>query len=175
MKRISKNIFLLTRLKRYTSTNNLKLFFNAQIMSHLNYASTIYDGCSRDIFLQLNSLHRRAAKHLIKDATLTTDEKLRALNILPLEKHFQFNKTLLIHKVYNERTPSYLNTLIVKATERYDSKNLILPNTRIDLYKASFSFSGALAWNNLPDSLKTISSTNVFKRQVFSLFLNGIL
>ena len=144
-------------------------------MTHLNYASTVYDGCSRDIFLQLNSLHRRAVKHLNQDATLTTDEKLRSLNILPLEKHFQFNKTLLIHKVYNEKTPSYLNTLIVKATERYDSKNLILPNTRIDLYKASFSFSGALAWNNLPDSLKTISSTNVFKKQVFSLFLNGIL
>lgn len=48
IKRISKNIFLLTKLKKYATTKNLTLFFDAQIMPHINYASNIYDGCSQD-------------------------------------------------------------------------------------------------------------------------------
>ena len=35
-KRLSKNVFLLTKLKKYVNTKHLKLFFDAHILSHLN-------------------------------------------------------------------------------------------------------------------------------------------
>ena len=173
IKRVSKNIFLLTKLKRLTSTDNLKLFFNAQIMPHFNYASTIYDNCSKDAFKPLNSIHRRAVKHLISQPGQQTDEKLKILKILPLEKQLEFNKTLLVHKIYNERTPSYLQKLIEKPPERYNSKNLIPPLPRIDLYKGSLSFSGTYLWNKLPQELKNISSENVFKKRLKNLLLTN--
>ena len=47
-KRLSKNNFLFSKLKKYVNTKYLKLFFNAHILSHFNYSSTIWDGCSKD-------------------------------------------------------------------------------------------------------------------------------
>ena len=172
IKRISKNIFLLSKLKRYTSVDNLKLFFNAHIMSHINYASTIYDGCSKETHKQLNSIHRRAIKHLNSKPAKTTDDKLKRLKILPLEKQFELNKTLLVHKIYYNKTPSYLSDIIQKTPERYNSKNAILPLPRIDLFKTSLSFSGTLLWNKLPNDLKIISSEITFKRRLFELLIN---
>ena len=108
IKHIPNNIFLLKQLKKFTSTKHLKPYFNAHIMSHLNYVSNVYDGCSQDTFKKLNSIHRRAVKHLIDPTTQATDEKIKLLKLLSLKKkQFYYNKTLLIHKIYYERTPSY--------------------------------------------------------------------
>ena len=142
-------------------------------MSHLNYASTIYDGCSKDTLKQLNSIHRRATKHLVHQPALTTDDRLKILKILPLEKQFALNKTILLHKMYHNKTPSYLNNLIQKPPERYKSRNLILPLPRIDLFKTSLSFSGTQLWNKLPQDLKNISSPTSFKKRLFNLLLNA--
>ena len=174
IKRISKNIFLLTKLKKYTTTKNLKLFFDAQIMSYINYASTIHDGCSQDTFININSVHRKAVKHLINDPELQTDDKLKKLKVLPLSKQYEYNKIILVHKVYHDLAPPYLNNLIRKAPNRYDSKNLILPLPRIDLYKNSLSFSGAALWNALPNELKIITSLKSFKSKLLR-HLNAII
>ena len=170
IKRISKNIFLLTKLKKYTTTKNLKLFFDAQIMSYINYASTIHDGCSQDTFIHINATHRKAVKHLISNPEQQTDDKLKILRILPLSKQYEYNKIILVHKIYHELTPPYLSNLIRKAHNRYNSKNLILPLPRIDLYKNSLSFSGAALWNALPNELKIIKSLKSFKTNLLRHF-----
>ena len=70
-----------------------------------------------------------------------------------------------MHKMYYKLTPPYLYNLIRKAPGRYNSKNIILPLPRIDLYKNSLSFSGAALWNALPNDLKNISSPNLLKKK----------
>ena len=166
IKRISKNTFLLKKLRKFTTSDNLKLFFHAHIMSHINYASTIYDGCSKDTFKQLNAAHRRAVKQLTNQPGQTTDEKFTILNILPLQKQLQVNKTTLIQRIYHDLTPDYLKNFIKKPPDRYNSKNLILPLPRIDLFKTSLSFSGSYFWNLLPPDLKDIKSTKSFKKSL---------
>merc|ERR1711860_237304 len=86
IKKLSRNIFLLYKLRQFVQQKHLLLFFNAHIMSHLNYASTIWDGCSQDTFKKLNSIHRRAVKQINCSQATSTDEKLKKLNILPLKK-----------------------------------------------------------------------------------------
>ena len=135
-------------------------------MSHINYASTIYDGCSKDTFKQLNAAHRRAVKQLTNQPGQTTDEKFTILNILPLQKQLQVNKTTLIQRIYHDLTPDYLKNSIKKPPDRYNSKNLILPLPRIDLFKTSLSFSGSYFWNLLPPDLKDIKSTKSFKKSL---------
>ena len=135
-------------------------------MSHLTYASTVWDGCSENTFKQLNSIHRRAVKHLTNNHTLSTDDKLKAMKILPLKKHLEFKKIAMIHKIYNDQTPEYLSNFITKATDRYSSMNLIVPKPKLDLYKTSLSFSGSNLWNNILDRLKSKTSFNSFKREL---------
>ena len=143
-------------------------------MSYINYASTIHDGCSQDTFININSVHRKAVKHLVNDPELQTDDKLKKLKVLPLSKQYEYNKIILVHKVYHDLAPPYLNNLIRKAPNRYDSKNLILPLPRIDLYKNSLSFSGAALRNALPNELKTLTSLKSFKSKLLRN-LNAII
>ena len=151
----------------------MKLFFNAHILSHINYASTLYDGCSKDMLKQLNSIYRRAVKHLIFQPGLPTDDKLQKLKLLPLEKHLQYNKLILMQKIVNGKTPSYLTKLIKKSTIRLDSKNLITPPSRIDLYQTSLAFSGSQLWNKLPMELKKLTSLYSFKKRVHEHLLKN--
>ena len=175
MKRVSKNIFLLTKLKKYTSTENLKLYFDAHVMSYINYVSTIHDGCSKEVFNHINAIHRKAVRHLknIGPREHLSNDHFKSLGILPLKKKYELNKTILIHKIYNERTPSYLFNLIEKATDRYGSKQLKLPRCRIDLTQNSLSFSGSSLWNELPIELKTIRSPNSFKNKLKKILQNS--
>ena len=173
IKKLSRNIFLLYKLRQFVEQKHLHLFFNAQIMSHLNYASTIWDGCSQDTFKKLNALHRRAVKQINSCQTTATDEKLRSLNILPLRKQLDLNKTTLIHKIYNNETPAYLTDIITKAPSRYNSKKLIVPQPKLDLYKTSLSFSGSVLWNSLPNDFRLGLSHSTFKKKLHLFMIDN--
>ena len=45
-KKFARNLFLLGQLKHYVSTDCLKMFFNAQLLAHINYASTLWSNAS---------------------------------------------------------------------------------------------------------------------------------
>ena len=83
---LSKKLFLLSQLRYYVNVRARKLFHSAHILSHVNYASTLWDGCSEVHLKILNSLHRRAAKLILSDPSIPTDDKLKTLKLLPLMK-----------------------------------------------------------------------------------------
>ena len=95
---LSKNTYLLYRLKKYACKEALKLYFDAHINSFINYASTLWDNCSGEYMKRINSVHRRAVKILLPSQSYTTDEKFKLLNILPLDKQLSYNKAVITHK-----------------------------------------------------------------------------
>ena len=104
-KTVSKNRFLLSQLRHFVDIPKRKLFNHAHISPHLTYASTVWDGCSDILFNKLNSLHRRAAKLMISNSSLSTDTKLRYLGILPLKEKLMFNRVVLVFKTYKSLAP----------------------------------------------------------------------
>ena len=165
-KRLSVNTYLLSRLKKFASKKALKLFFEAHINSYVNYVSTILDNVSGEYTKRLNAVRRRAVKLLINDQSMSTDNKFKALKILPLNEQLTFNKAVMVHKIYHNKAPPYLSPLFKKATGRYGSIRLTLPPVRIDIFKGSLAYSGSVLWNNtIPNHLKGASSTPFFKKQ----------
>ena len=166
---ISRNLFLLKRLKYLTDSNTRKIFFNAHIRSHIDYASTVWDDCSDVRLKRLDSLYRRAAKLVLPDPHLTTAEKMKQLEILPLSTHLHFNKGTLMYKVLNNKLPMYLSTLFTKSVlnDVRSTTRLLLPRPRIDTYKTSLSFSGALLWNSLPANVRAAGTLTSFKDNLF--------
>ena len=153
-----------------------KLFYHAHIFPHLIYASTVWDGCSYVVFNKLNSLHRRAAKLMISNSSLTTDTKLRYLGLLSLkEKLNMFNKAVLLFKAYKHLAPPYLEHLFICYNTRAPSRFITLPKPRIDLFKTSFSFSGASLWNTILNQIKSCNSLISFKTQLHKWFRSRLL
>ena len=75
-KRVSKKKILLSQLRHYVDSDARKIFFQAHLLSHINYASTVWSGASEVHLKKLNSLHRRAAKLILSDQSLSTMENL---------------------------------------------------------------------------------------------------
>ena len=123
-------------------------------MPHINFSSTVWDGCSEIHLSKLNSLHRREAKLLNPDKNLTTDEKQEALSILPLQRQLDFDKALV--KANRSMVSSYITSLFRECNNR--TIRYILPKPRIDLYKTSLVFSGPSVWNTLPVAIKTVGT-----------------
>ena len=163
LKHVSRNLYLLSRIKHYADTDSMLLFFYGHFLPPVNYASNLWDNCADTHLKRLNACHRRAIKiiHTVKD--ISTDQKLKQLGVLSLEKQFKFNKAVLMYKTVNNISPEYLSRFVQKATCRYGSSNLLIPPTRIDLFKCSLSFSGSILWNAIPNYIKSKSSVSAFK------------
>ena len=116
-KTVSKNLFLLSQLRYYVNVKARKLFYSAHILSDINYASTLWDGCSEVHLKKLNSLHRRAAKHILSDLSIPIDDKLKTLKLLPLTKQLKENKAVIMFKVFNGETPEYVRSLFTRVHE----------------------------------------------------------
>ena len=164
-KKLSQNLFLLSKLKHYVGIVARKLFFKSHIKAHVDYASTVWDKCSEVHFKRVNSLYRRAAKLILPDPSLTTDEKMKKLGILPLDKQLAFNKAVFMYKIVRRKAPAYLCNTFEHSQARYENSKSTLKviRPRIDLTKTSLSYSGASLWNSLPRCLKDKRSLNAFK------------
>ena len=165
-KKLARNMFLLNRLKFYIDVDARKMFFNAHCLSHINYASTIWSNAAENHLKKLDSLYKRAAKIILPDPLLSTLQKQTTLDILPLNKQLDFNKLVAVFKTRINLAPDHITNLLIESTNRYHSQNYLLPLTRIDLFKTSFSFSGAFLWNSLPPYLKLCSSLSSFKSKL---------
>ena len=164
-KTVSRNIYLLSRLKPFIDENTRKLFYNAKIKPHIDYSSTLWDSTNETHKTRLASLQRRAAKIILPDMTLTADEKLAKLNILPLEKHLLFNKGVLMFKIWKGTVPQYLSDQFERHVTNYSNSrlNFRIPLPHKEIYKTSLSFSGASFWNSIPPSIKRTGNLSLYK------------
>ena len=168
-KKVSKNIYLLFKLKPYLDIDDMKKFYLAHCLSHFNYCSTVW-GMSKSVSMKkLNQLHRRAGRILLPSDTQTTDEKLKSLDLLPLQKQIEFNTLMQMYKVHTNEAPPYLSPLLT-PTQR--GSRYLIPKTRIDLFKSSFSFQGPIRWNSLPLDIRLATSLDSFKTRLRSFLID---
>ena len=171
--RLSKALFLLSKLQSVINQEARQLFYNAHIKAHIDYASIVWDGCSAVLFNKINSQYRRAVKLILPNNSLSTIDKMKAINILPLRHHFLYNKSILMFKSQNCLCPKYLQDMFTPSFSHYTEfkHNLACPRPRLDLFKTSMSYSGASAWNSLPPHLKSMQgSLPAFKKCLFKHF-----
>ena len=119
-KTVSRRVFLLSKL-RYIVDIDTRELFNSHIKPHIDYASVVWDGCSDVLKKRLNSLHIRAVKLIFPDTTLTTDQKLKEMRIMSLQKKLEYNKGLFMYRVLNNEAPEYISNLYTHTPSRYSN------------------------------------------------------
>lgn len=77
-----------------------------------------------------------------------------------------------MYQVNNNRVPVYLSDLFTKTSiaHGYETRqaefNFVPPKPNTNFCKKSFSYRGAVAWNNLPADIKSLGSLTIFKRNL---------
>ena len=79
-------------------------------------------------------------------------------------------KASMMYKTMNDLAPEYLQSLFSQRHSAYNLKNsegrLTLSKPSTNYLKRSFSYSGAMLWNNLTKSSKNAASAEHFKRNI---------
>ena len=110
-KTVSRRVSLLSKLTYIVDIDTRKLFFNAHIKPHIDYASVVWDRCSDVLKKRLHTLHRRAVKLILPDATLTTDQKLKEMRITSLQKQPEYKKGLFMYRLLSNEAPRYISNM----------------------------------------------------------------
>ena len=143
--------------------------YKSLIEPHFDYCSAVWDGLTQQLSEKLEKLQNRVIRVITKSSYDTSSRFL--LNSLAwdnLSVRRAKQKANLMYKYNNTLTPAYLCNLFVPRTPNSDFRNakktLLLPKPRTDYLKRSFSYSGAILWNNLPEDIRISNSTGFFKR-----------
>ena len=116
-KKITKNIALLRRAKPYAPLQTLIKMYNALVLPHLTYCSTIWNDGSNTILNKLSKLQRRAARVITGQSyDIRSTEILESIgyqfhywliSLLSSEKRSPHD----IYKVLTNRQPTYMNKI----------------------------------------------------------------
>ena len=169
-KKVSSAIGALKRLRPFISKETAIQIYNALILPHFDYCSPVWDCLSGYLSDKLQKLQNRAARVITKSPfDASSNHLLSTLSWERLSLRRKKQKALMMYKTMNDLAPEYLQSLFPQRYSAYlrnSEGRLTLFKPSTNYLKRSFSYSGAMSWNNLPKSLKIAASVERFKRNI---------
>ena len=168
-KKVSSGIGALKRVRRFVSMHTAIKIYKGLIEPHFDYCSTVWNGLTQQLSEKVQKLQNRAIRVITKSGYDTSSRfLLNSLGWDNLSVRRVKQKANLMYKCINNLAPAYLCNLFAPISPSYYFRNakkkLMLPKPRTDYLKRSFSYSGAVLWNNLPEEIRTSNSLGLFKR-----------
>lgn len=114
---------------------------------------------------------KRAARIILdKSIDIPSADLFAELKWMTFPERVKYQKAVMMFKIINNLTPSYLNNLysytsdIHQRSLRSTSDNLLyVPKPNTEIFRNSFSYSGSMIWNAIPEDVKQSSSVAMFK------------
>ena len=157
----------------YLTKQHRLLYYNAYIKPHLEYCCVVWGNSSNFNTYKIEKLQRRACKLILWSDYTTLENARKQLRILSSEEIMFINKAKFMYNIANNVAPIYstdlfqmggnannLNNTQLKLRST-SNRNFLIPKPKINLFKNSFSYSGALVWNSIPLWIKKNSNTIV--------------
>ena len=131
----------------------------------------MWGSCSKSL---CQKLQNRAARVItFSNYDRSTDELLRMVNWVKLDRQYLVDKSIMMYKIIvNRMAPDYFCSHFVFRSDtltynlRESDFSLAIPQPRTNYYKRSLSYSGAVLWNCLPLDMRQSPSLNVFKSKL---------
>ena len=105
---------------------------------------------------------------------------LKKLHFLPIRQRISFKICLLVFKCINNIAPNYLKDMLKLREQRRRSSRLdddyfrlkVPPRPNFSRSEGAFSYIGPKLWNDLPKSLRSLNSIEVFKKSLKAHFFS---
>ena len=137
-------------------------------MLHFDYCSPVWVCLSGYLSDKLQKLQNRAARVIAKSPFDASSNHSLSWERLSLRRKKQ--KALMMYKTMNDLAPEYLQSLFSQHHSTYNLRNsegrLTLSKLTTSYLKRSFSYSGAMLWNNLLKNCKNAASVEHFERNI---------
>ena len=172
--KISKSIALLRRAKNYMTENTLNTMYNALVLPHFIYCSTVWHNGNLKHIDKLKRLQKRASRVITSSGYETRSaETFKKLNWEPISSTVEQREQVMTYKAIHGLAQKYLTDMFTlcqnnKYALRSNGRKMNLPKPHTNFRKKSFSYRGAVAWNRLPCEITQhdLVSLNHFKRAI---------
>lgn len=175
-KKISSGISAIKRVRSFVPRDTLLKAYNAIVQPHFDYCSVVWGDCAKGLTDRLQKLQNRAARIItFSSYDSNADALFRELGWQKLCDQRNISKSILMYNSLHNRVPAYLSERFTMCdNQRYNLRNsenkLTLPLPRTEFGKRSFSYSGAVLWNNLTANLRQSPSLSYFKSELNAIF-----
>ena len=156
-------------IRRFLTPRACEQLIHALISSRLDYCNAILFGLNKQQLDRLQSLQNASARLLTFTPRMSSiTPVLRSLHWLPVRKRIHFKLILLVFRALHGISPQYITDSLYPynptRTLRSGKDNLLpVPRTRHSWGDNAFSHAAAILWNQLPSSLRHISTYASFK------------
>ena len=161
-------LVVIRRSSAYLPCHIRKLLYQSFVLPHLDYCSVVWNSCGATLSGQIDRIQNYALRMILQKPPLTPSIELRRiLGWCSLETRRQEALLCQVHRCLSKMAPTYLcskfrlSGQITKATTRGTKLFLQRPNT--SSCHSTFEFQGAIHFNKLPETVRTLKSLTAFK------------
>ena len=142
------------------------------VESHVRYGNLIWGHLPEKKLYALQTIQNRAF-YLIESAPIKDQIPTSRLSV---EKAMTYDRATMVHKILKEMCPEVLKGKFIRRTHisKYETRrknDLQVPKLRLELAKKSFSYVGAKVWNEIPNYIRNVESTHLFKHKMKTYLL----
>ena len=162
----------LRRIRRHLDMDSAKLLANALVSSCLDYCNSLLSGFGETDLTKLQRILNRLACVFTKSPPFTRSVPLLcSLHWLSLKYKVHFKICLLTYKALHEEQPVYLHSLIATSLPSRSLRSnrgitLSIPRIKTNTGAKAFSSCAPSIWNNLPLSVRSVTSVATFRRRL---------
>ena len=170
--KISKNIGIMYKARKYLSFNNMKSLYFSIIHCYINYANIASGSTGKSKLLKLHK-HQKHISRMIHYQTKTTPsrnlmKKLKILNIFQLNI---FQNLVFMYQHNINSLPRIFEKSFKKINHKYPTriakKHYSVPFKKSNFSQFSFSYRDPFLWNSiLTDHLRNTKTLSIFKYQL---------
>ena len=166
--KINSKIALFRRISSYLSNEMKLMFYNAYIMSNMEYCCVIW-GTSSKAYTMMNKLQIRAAKIITNSLTPDKSKILQKIGILSFKNRCLYHAGTIIYNAQNKQTPEYISELVqfsnnsaynLRSKANFDIQ---IPIQHTKYMCTSFTSFSAHVWNTIPKDVRFKPSLCSFK------------
>ena len=175
-KKVSKQLGVMSRIKKILPTNTKKTLYRAFILPHFLYCSEVWRHCGKRNQDKLEKLNERALRFVFKDNNSTYDKLLKKMSVPSLVNRRKQDDCIVVYKSMNNSTPKYISELL---HERVNLKNLrgvnklTMPRVISTTYGLnSFRYNAPKLWNSLTDEMRSSCNIKTFITQIRKIDFN---
>jgi len=180
--KVNSRLRFLYRQNKFLSTPLRRLLCNAMIQPFFDYACNAwYPNLSIKLKKRLQAAQNKCIRFCLKlgDRSSIKSTQFETINWLPIEERVSQYSVCNVFKFFAQQCPDYYDELFFPlenriVSTRYSYQKLKLPRRKTNIGLKALSFVGPSIWNNLNNSLKSVTNLNTFKHNIKEHFFKEL-